>query len=105
MPDVTAYSKRVRAPWEDEAIDTSRLPSGWTDVLICLIERGPVDDGDIPSKSARNALLEAGFAAKVIIDQKEAGNVATYYGRALYCQLVDEDNLEAAIAKRQASKL
>jgi hypothetical protein len=101
----TAYSQRPIAPWEDEAIETSELPSGWTDTLIALIEKGPVYDGNIPSKVARDALIERGFAAYVIIGQQEGGCVATYYGRELYCQLVDAPSLKEAIAKRQAQSI
>jgi hypothetical protein len=62
----TAYSQRSRQPWEDKPIDTTDLPSGWAETLITLIENGPVDDGDIPSKSARDALLGRGLSAKVM---------------------------------------
>jgi hypothetical protein len=99
----TAYSQRSRQPWEDKPIDTTDLPSGWAETLITLIENGPVDDGDIPSKSARDALLGRGLSAKVIVNQQEAGNVATYYGRSLYCQLIDASNLKEALAKRMAT--
>jgi hypothetical protein len=99
----TAYSRRQQAPWEDEAIDTSKLPSGWAGTIILLVENGPIDDGDFPSKSARNEMIRQGFAAKVIFHQQEAGTAATYLGRELYCQLVDAARLKDAIAKRQAN--
>jgi hypothetical protein len=99
----TAYAMRKQEPWEDRPIDTCNLPSGWTDVIIALIERGPLDDGDVPSKSARDALIHRGFATKAIVNQQEAGNLATYHGRELYKQLVDAPTLKEAIAKRQAN--
>jgi hypothetical protein len=101
----TPFAKRRREDWENTPIETDDLPDGWTDVLIQLIETGPVDDGDIVSKNARDALIERGFADKVIIDQFEAGTCATYYGRELYCQLVDEWGLAEAIAKRHAQSI
>jgi hypothetical protein len=99
----TAYSMRERAPWEDRPFETDVLAGGWAETIITLIERGPVDDGDIPSKVARDELVSRGFAARVIVNQKEAGNVATYAGRELYKQLVDAPSLAEAIAKRQAN--
>ncbi|MBB5409340.1 hypothetical protein HDG34_003281 [Paraburkholderia sp. HC6.4b] len=99
----TPFAQRTREHWESSPIETDDLPCGWTDVLIQLIENGPVDDGDVASKPARDALIECGFAAKVIIGQQEAGTCATYYGRELYCQLIDEWGLHEAIAKRQAT--
>jgi hypothetical protein len=99
----TAYSMRERAPWEDRPFQTDVLHCSWAENIIALIERGPVDDGDIPSKVARDELVSRGFAARVIVNQKEAGNVATYAGRELYKQLVDAPSLAEAIAKRQAN--
>jgi hypothetical protein len=94
---------RKQLPHEDRPIETNNLESGWTETLIALIERGPVDDGDIPSKRARDSLLHHGFACKAIVHQQEAGNLATYRGRELYKQLVDAPSLKEAIAKRQAN--
>lgn len=99
----TAYAMRARLPHEDRPLDTDVLCDGWAEVIICLVEQGPVDDGDIPSKSARNELIHRGFASKVIVQGEEAGNVATYRGRDLYCQLVDAFPLKDAIAKRRAN--
>lgn len=99
----TAYACRARLSHEDRPIDTDVLPSGWAETIMLLVEQGPVDDGDVPSKTARNALIHRGFATKVIVGQQEAGNVATYHGRDLYCQLVDAFPLKEAIAKRRAN--
>jgi hypothetical protein len=101
----TLFAQRTHEHWENTPIETDNLPDGWSDVLIQLIECGPVDDGDIASKSARDALIERGFAAKVIISRQEAGTCATYYGRELYCQLVDEWGLHEAITKRHATAI
>lgn len=101
----TAYAMRERASWEDEPFDTSLLPDGWAETIILLIEsEDPVDDGDFPSKIARNALIEYGYAAKAVLHGEQVGTVATYKGGYLYCQLVDRyPNLKAAIEFRRAN--
>lgn len=99
----TAYSMRKREAWEDRPIETLDLQTGWAETIIVLIEQGPVDDGDLPSKAARDSLLHHGFACKAIVHQEEAGNLATYRGRELYKQLVDAPTLKEAIAKRRAN--
>lgn len=34
------------------------------DTLRCLFARGPTQDGDLPSKSGRDALIDRGFAER-----------------------------------------
>lgn len=99
----TAYAMRKREAWEDRPIDTEILHGGWAETIIALVENGPLDDGDIPSKAARDELIHRGFATKAIVNQQEAGNLATYRGRDLYKQLVDAPTMKEAIAKRQAT--
>jgi hypothetical protein len=98
----TLYLKRTRQAWEDKPIDTSALKSDCTEMLVQLIVQGPVYDGDVVSKNLRDQLIAAGFAAKVIINQKEAGTCATYYGNHLFCQLMDVDTLKEGLAKLEA---
>lgn len=103
----TLYQKRsVKNSWDEPEIDVTELMksgSGWVDTLVALIENGPVDDGNIPSKLGRNVLIQHGYASYVIINRKEAGAVATYKGALLYRQLLNCDYLEDAIRLRQTS--
>jgi hypothetical protein len=41
------------------------LTGAETDTLIAMIESGPLEDGDVPSKSGRDALIERGLAMRV----------------------------------------
>lgn len=98
----TLYSLRERQPWEDTPFDTSILPSGWAETILKLVESSkPVDDGDFPSKHARDILIKHGYAAYVVLNGEQAGCVATYKGGYLYCQLVDKNGLKEAITHRQ----
>lgn len=54
------------------------------DVLNACFERGPLYDGDIPSKSGRDNLLEAGYISKIIVNGEEGFNACTYKGAQAY---------------------
>ena len=74
------------------------------DSLCALIERGPVRDGDIPSKSGRNELIERGYAVRVINNGEEGFTAATPMGMQLYINHVAPgSSLKEAIAARKAN--
>lgn len=73
-----------------------------TDTLIALVERGPLWDGDVPSKSARDDLLEWGYASKAIVNGEHGYQVATYSGGERYSKLFGCDTVQEAMAKRKA---
>ncbi len=99
----TAYALRDRKDHEDQPYDTSLLMPGWVETIIKLVEGGPVDDGDFPSKAARNSLIQYGYAQYVILNGDQAGCVATYKGGYLYCQLLDQGcRVKEAIAFHKA---
>ena len=54
------------------------------DTLIALVERGPLWDGDVPSKQGRNSLIERRMATKVIVNGEDGWQAATYAGRDAY---------------------
>jgi hypothetical protein len=37
------------------------------DTLIALVEHGPLWDGDLPSKTGRDCLIERGLAVRVVL--------------------------------------
>jgi hypothetical protein len=55
-----------------------------TDTLIALVECGPLWDGDVPSKTGRDSLLEQGLAVRVVVKGEDGWQAATYAGRDAY---------------------
>lgn len=49
-------------------------------VLRACQQNGPLEDGDVPSKSGRDDLLDKGFVAKVIVKGEQGYNACTYKG-------------------------
>ena len=54
------------------------------DTLVALVERGPLWDGDVPSKSGRDELLSRGLAVRVVVKGEDGWQAATYAGRDAY---------------------
>lgn len=65
-------------------LDAQKLSSAALDTLRALLERGPLGDGDVPSKSGRDELLEIGAAEKIVVNGEDGYQAATYYGRDVY---------------------
>ncbi len=63
------------------------MDGGEKETLIALVERGPLWDGDVPSKSGRDSLVRRGLAAKVIVNGDDGWQAATYAGRDAYKEL------------------
>lgn len=61
-----------------------RMDAGERDCICLSFEKGPVDDGDVPSKSSRDTLVEEGFMAKVVVKGEEGFNACTYKGAMAY---------------------
>jgi len=54
------------------------------DTLVALVERGPLWDGDVPSKVGRDSLIDAGLAVRVVVSGQDGYTAATYRGRDAY---------------------
>ena len=52
--------------------------------LVALVEQGPLWDGDVPSKSGRDGLIQRGLAVKVVVSGQDGWQAATYAGRDAY---------------------
>lgn len=61
-----------------------RMDSGERDTVRVCFEKGPIDDGDVPSKSSRDKLLNDGFVSKVVVKGQEGYNACTYKGGMAY---------------------
>lgn len=60
------------------------LTGAEVDTLIALVERGPLWDGDVPSKCGRDGLIERGYAVRVVVKGEDGWQAATYAGRDAY---------------------
>lgn len=80
------------------------------DTLISLIERGPLEDGDVPSKCGRDSLIEKGLAVRIVVQLQDARTAATYKGRDAYCEYFGTamggkaDTMREAKAMREAMR-
>lgn len=54
------------------------------EMLRQLVEHGPVWDGDVASKAARDDLLEAHLASRACVKGEQGYTVATYRGWDVY---------------------
>ena len=54
------------------------------DTLVALVEHGPLWDGDVPSKAGRDALIDKGLAARVVVRGEDGWTAATYLGKEAY---------------------
>lgn len=74
------------------------LDGATIDTLHALIKVGPVWDGDLPSKTGRNTLVELGLAAKCVVQGKQGFQVATYRGWNVYYAQIDSGANTAAVS-------
>ena len=65
-------------------IEVQNLSVDERDNIKAAFERGPLDDGDVTSKSGRDSLVEKGFMKKVIVKGEWGFNAVTYKGAYAY---------------------
>lgn len=88
-----------------------KLNGGEIDTLVALIERGPLWDGDLPSKTGRDSLIEKGLAAKIVYKCSDGYQAATYAGRDAYKALFpcedgkSADSIAEARSNRYAKRI
>lgn len=76
------------------------------DTLIALVECGPLFDGDVPSKSGRDSLIEKGLAVKVVVRGEDGWQAATYAGRDAYkAQFPGPDGQADTISEAKTNRL
>ena len=61
-------------------IEVQAMDGAERDCVRAAYQRGPLFDGDVPSKSGRNSLLEKGYMAKVVVKGEDGYNACTHKG-------------------------
>ena len=75
------------------------------DTLVALVENGPLEDGDVPSKSERDMLIKAELANRVIVKGQDGFTAATYKAASVYrYHFGKSDTIAEAKAFRQAKR-
>jgi hypothetical protein len=54
------------------------------DTIRAAYRDGPLEDGDVPSKAARDALVAEGMMAKIVVKGEQGYNACTYLGALAY---------------------
>lgn len=71
-------------------LEVEDMDSGMRDCIRACYRRGPLDDGDIPSKESRDKLVELGYLAKVVVRGSEGKNACTGLGAAAYRLIIGQ---------------
>lgn len=74
------------------------------DSLIGMVERGPLEDGDVPSKAGRDELIRLGLAVRVVVKGEDGYTGATYAGRDAYTRLHGADTVREAMDARKRAR-
>lgn len=80
---------------------TKDFTGGELDTLIALVERGPLSDGDVPSKVGRDTLIKLGFAMKTVIKGEDGFQVVTEKGLTAYLKRYNSSTIREAIENRK----
>lgn len=78
------------------------LEMSHVNMLVSLVETGPLHQHDLGDALTREALIRHGLASKIVFDGEQNFIAATYLGSSIYCKkIVGEDVLQHAIEKRK----
>lgn len=65
-------------------IEVQAMSGAERDCICVGYQHGPLFDGDVPSKSGRDSLLEKGYMAKVVVKGEDGYNACTHKGAWAY---------------------
>jgi len=65
-------------------IEVQAMNGAERDCILGGYKHGPLFDGDVPSKSGRDRLVEKGYMARVVVKGEEGYNACTYKGARAY---------------------
>lgn len=84
-----------------ESYSTDDLGEGWKDALFALVENGPMPADEVGGQAAVDSLKNDGYVSDIYVSDGTWKPGVTKKGVELYCQVVGEDTVEKAIAKRK----
>ena len=61
-------------------IEVQAMDGAERDCIYACFKRGPLHDGDVPSKSGRDQLLVKGYMAKIVVNGEYGYNACTHKG-------------------------
>lgn len=67
-----------------QIITAQSLSPSERDTIRGCYEHGPLDDGDIPCKTARNRMLDLGLVTKAVVKGEDGYNACTHQGAWIY---------------------
>jgi len=73
--------------------------------LIDLVENGPLPDSTVENLQALDDLLNLGMAVRVIVQGEDCWTAANYMGRNTYIAQFHGDDLQEALAGREAIRV
>jgi len=65
-------------------IEVQDMNNAERDCIVASYEVGPLFDGDVPSKTGRDKLIEMGYMAKVVVNGGDGFNACTHKGAWAY---------------------
>jgi len=65
-------------------IEVQAMDSGRRECIRAAFRHGPLLDGDVPSKAARDTLLDEGYMTKVVVGGNDGYNACTHKGAWAY---------------------
>lgn len=79
-----------------------KLEMTHANMLVRLVETGPLTSQELGDAMTRESLVREGFASKIVFDGEDNFVAATYLGKHIYCKrIVGEDDLASAIRLRK----
>lgn len=79
------------------------LSSAERETLDALVVVGPLWDGDVPSKSGRDDLIDRGYAVRVVVKLEDGYTAATYAGRDAWTAMYPDLDGQPAGALNEAN--
>lgn len=71
------------AYWDKAQAVYDAMSGSHREALQLMIDEGPIEDGDVPSKQARDELIEMGFAVRVCAKGSQGFTACNYVGWAI----------------------